>query len=257
MLFERATLVETTIAFASFSLVASFLYIVNDIGDLHADRLHPRKSKRPIAAGEISATSASVLAGSALLIGASLATLLPFEFAVVLGAYAANTLVYTAIGKHIPTLDMLQVALGFVLRALAGAMAADIEVSQWFLGVAMFGSLLMVAGKRSSEVRSVGDSAGTRSVLRSYTAEFLGQVTTLAAAGTVLTYALWALSDPENFDSPWAIISFGPIVYAVLRYLQLSDAGSVEEPESLVLGEPALLIAATVWVAIAGVGVYS
>jgi decaprenyl-phosphate phosphoribosyltransferase len=257
VLFERAVFVDTVTAFFSFSLIASFLYIVNDVRDLEADRRHPRKSKRPLAAGEISVNAGVVVATAALVAGIALATLLPIEFAAVLLAYGANTLAYTAAGKHIATVDMLQVALGFVLRAVAGGMAADVDVSQWFLGVAMFGSLLMVAGKRSSEVRSLGNSSGTRSVLRSYTPEFLGQVTTLAAGATVLTYALWALGDPGSFGSPWALLSLGPVVYAVLRYLQLSDAGSVEEPELLVLHEPGLMIAASTWVALAGLGIYA
>lgn len=257
VLFETESLVDAVLAFVAFSLAASALYVVNDIADLETDRRHPRKSRRPIASGALSVSAAAVL-GSLAAVGALLlALLLPREFLWVLLAYGANTLIYSWWGKHIPTVDVMQVALGFVLRAVAGAAATGVPLSQWFMAAAMFGSLLMVAGKRSSELAHVGEDRQTRQVLNSYSAQYLHQIMVISAAALLLTYALWALSDTEApIEEPWALVSFAPFVYAVFRYMFLSDTGDAEQPEKLVFVDRGLQIGALVWIVSIGIGIY-
>lgn len=258
VLLEAESLVASVWAFIAFCLAASALYIVNDLSDVEGDRQHPRKRDRPIAAGDVGELEASMVA--VVLVSASAAIawfLLPHEFAVVLAAYFANTLIYTWWGKRVPTVDIMQVALGFVLRAVAGAAATGVPLSQWFMGVAMFGSLLMVAGKRSSELGHARDGA-TRSVLSEYSAEYLRQIMVISAGALLLTYALWALGDTEApIMAPWALISFAPFVYSVFRYMYLSDMGDAEEPENLVFVDRGLQLGGLAWMFTIGIGIYA
>ena len=259
VLFEGDSLRAALLAFVVFSLTASALYIVNDIIDVESDRQHPRKMNRAIASGRVSVPVALAMV-VALLMGAAVVSglFLPAEFWVVLMAYVANTILYTWWGKHVPIVDVMQVALGFVLRAVAGAVATDVPLSQWFMAAAMFGSLLMVAGKRSSELAHVADEGNTRSVLRSYTTDYLGQIMVISAAALLLTYAMWALSDTEApIMEPWALISFAPFVYSVFRYMYLSDTGDAEQPERLVFVDRGLQLGALIWVATIGIGIYA
>jgi decaprenyl-phosphate phosphoribosyltransferase len=259
VLFETESLQATLLAFVAFSFTASALYIVNDIIDMEGDRRHPRKMSRPIASGRVSVPVAVVVAVALLLGSAVVAGLfLPAGFWVVLMAYVANTILYTWWGKHVPIVDVMQVALGFVLRAVAGAEATVVPLSQWFMAAAMFGSLLMVAGKRSSELAHVSDEGTTRSVLRSYTTDYLRQIMVISAAALLLTYAMWALSDTEApIMDPWALISFAPFVYSVFRYMYLSDTGDAEQPERLVFVDRGLQLGALTWVATIGIGIYA
>jgi decaprenyl-phosphate phosphoribosyltransferase len=182
---------------------------------------------------------------------------LPVEFLWVLGGLASNVVIYSFWGKHIAIVDVLQVSLGFVLRAVGGAAATGVPLSQWFLAAAMFGSLLMVAGKRASEFAHAGNDGSTRAVLRYYGEVYLRQVMVISAAALLLTYAQWALSDTDApIRPPWALVSFAPFLYAVLRYVQLSDAGEAEEPERLVLTDRGLQVGGLLWVVAIGIGVY-
>lgn len=259
VLLESESLFATLMAFVSFSLAASALYVANDIRDLDSDREHDWKRKRPIASGAMSVPFALVLA--LLSAGGSLTIALAFlppAFVWVLAAYVSNTLVYTWWGKHVPIVDVMQVALGFVLRAVAGAAATGVGLSQWFMAAAMFGSLLMVSGKRSSELAHVGEENSTRPVLRSYSGEFLHQIMVISASALLLTYALWALGDTEApIMEPWALVSFAPLVYSVFRYLHLSDRGDAEQPERLVFVDRGLQLGALSWIVTIGIGIYA
>lgn len=259
VLFERDFLEATLLAFVAFSLAASALYVANDIRDVESDRLHPRKRERPIASGRLPIPVAAAIAAVCALAAAVIAVaFLPMAFLWVLVAYAGNTLLYTIFGKHIPIVDIMQVALGFVLRAVAGAAATGVPLSQWFMAAAMFGSLLMVAGKRSSELDHVGDDGSTRPVLETYSSEYLHQIMVISAAALLLTYALWALSDTEApISDQWALISFAPFVYSVFRYLHLSDAGDAEQPERLLIVDRGLQLGALIWVVTIGIGIYA
>ena len=254
---DWAYLWPALLAFLAFGLVASGLYVINDLADREADRLHPEKSRRPIASGKLRITTARILAAGTLTLGFLLSALISWTFLVVTVIYAFNVAAYSLYGKKVPTLEMLQVGLGFVLRPVGGAVATGIVMSPWFLGVAMFGSLLLVAGKRSSEKARMGDGlAVTRPVLDVYTAGYLRQVSAIAAGGVLLTYALWALAEEGTMASPWAALSFGPVLFAVLRYVQLTDSGATETPEVTMLRDPGVLAAGALWLVFAVAGLY-
>jgi len=258
VLFQPEVLRALSIAFIAFSLLASSLYLVNDVLDMDVDRLHPTKRSRPVASGALGVPMALAMAVVLGVVAFILAALtLPVGFVLVLLAYAANTTLYSTWGKNEANVDMLQVAIGFVLRAVAGAVAVDLPMSQWFLGVAMFGSLFMVAGKRTSEKTSNGGSASQRTVLATYTVEYLEQVMTIAACALLITYALWAFGDSSSpIGAPWDIISLAPFTYSVLHYLQVAEAGQAEEPERLALTDRRLQFGAALWILVIVAGVY-
>jgi len=153
---EPGVLGPTLLAFVAFCAASSAMYLVNDCADVAADRLHPRKKDRPIAAGELSVRSALVIAAGLLLVSVGIAALTRWQFVVLLVAYVGLVLAYSVRLKHEPVIDLALVAAGFLMRAVAGGLAAGIPISDWFLMVAGFGSLFMVAGKRYSELHTLG-----------------------------------------------------------------------------------------------------
>lgn len=245
------------LAFLAFTLAAAAVYLLNDVIDVEADRRHPRKRYRPIAAGEVGAPTA--LATSAVLAVAAVA--LAFATNSRLGSTIVVYLVlqvgYAKWLKDQPVIDLAVVASGFLLRAIAGGVSADVPLSQWFLLVASFGSLFMVAGKRYSELRTVGGVAGTRSTLQEYSESYLRFVWSLAAAVAVTAYSLWAFEIRSDSTVDWQAISIAPFVLGLMRYAVDVDRGVAGEPEEAVLRDPVLLGIAATWIIIFAIGVYT
>ncbi len=242
-LFQLHVLTAVGIAFAAFSLAASGVYLVNDVQDVEADRAHPTKRNRPIAAGVVPPRLA--LAVAMLLFVASLGVsfLASADLAIVTAVYIAVQVSYCLWLKHQPVVDIAIVASGFLLRAIAGGAAAGIELSQWFLLVAAFGSLFMVAGKRYAEIRlAERTGAKIRKSLERYTASYLRFVWTLSATVLIMTYGLWAFQLSQINHSRWPIISLVPFVVAVLRYAVDVDGGNGGEPEEIALGDRVLQV---------------
>ena len=252
---EPGVLGPTVLAFLSFCAASSATYLVNDCADLEADRQHPRKRSRPIAAGELSVRAALVLAAALLLVGLGVAALTRWEFVVLLASYVALTLAYSLWLKHEPVLDLATVAAGFLMRAVAGGLAAAIPISDWFLMVAGFGSLFIVAGKRYSELHTLGSEAGTRRSLVRYTDSYLRFVWSIAAAVTVAAYCLWAFENAATTGIPWHTLSILPFVVGLLRYAVDVDAGQAAEPEDIVWGDRLLQGIGLVWVVVLSLGV--
>jgi len=258
VLFQAGVLVNIAVAFLAFSLAASGIYLINDVRDIEADRTHPTKRNRPIAAGVVSPPLAVSLAAVLLLAALGISLLATVELLVVVAVYEAVQLAYCFGLKHQPVLDLCIVASGFLLRAIAGGAAAQIPLSQWFLMCAGFGSLFMVAGKRYAEIR-LSEKTGviTRRILNSYTPSYLRFVWTLAAAGVVTAYSLWSFEIREVNDSPWSVISIVPFVIAVLRYAVDVDGGDAGEPEDIALRDHVLQVLALAWLATLAVSVYA
>jgi len=194
---QPKALAQMLVAFLAFSLAASGIYLVNDALDVKADRAHPTKRLRPVASGELSVraawTAAGVLLPAALLISA----LLTWQLLAVVAIYEAVQLWYCLGMKNEPVIELTSVASGFLLRAIAGGVATGVELSQWFLIAAGFGSLFMAAGKRYAEIRQANDTetgVAIRPVLKRYTASYLRFVWTMSAGVLVTTYALWAFT---------------------------------------------------------------
>ncbi|MEF2977471.1 decaprenyl-phosphate phosphoribosyltransferase [Subtercola sp. YIM 133946] len=243
---------EVIFGIVAFSLTSSGGYIVNDLLDIKSDRLHPKKRFRPIPSGEFPISIAWPTAIVLLVVPPGVSVLLGFyTFAAVLGAYVVIQISYCIWLKHQPVIDIVIVASGFVLRALAGAAIVGVPVTQWFLLVVSSGSLFMVAGKRYSEkVESVGkEESHTRKTLNQYSLGYLRFVWTVAATLTMLSYALWAF-DINGGTSVGSIASVFPFGTALLLYAFDIERGEAGAPEDVVLKDVRLLVCGAIWAAL-------
>ena len=260
VLHEPGVLAETALAFVAFSLAASGTYALNDAADVEADRAHPTKRYRPVADGSVSVPTARVL-GVALLLGALAVAGVAggLALALVVLGYVALTTSYTIWLKHVAVVDLAVVAAGFVIRAIAGAVATDVAVSDWFLIVASFGSLFMVAGKRSAELAEAGDVGSHRRVLRMYSAAYLTYIRSVASGVTLLAYTLLAFerADQSAAAIPWFELSIVPFGLAILRYALRLDQGAGGAPEEVVLRDRTLQVLGLCWAVLAALGVYT
>lgn len=254
---EPSTLWPSLLTVVLFCMASSGVYLVNDVSDLAEDQAHPVKRHRPIAAGHLSRGAAATAAVVLLVSAVALGTVLSWQLGVVLASYSAINLAYSWALKHEPVIDIATIALGFVLRAVAGGVACGIPLSQWFLLVATFGALYMAAGKRYAEVRLVGEGrAETRRSLNGYSLSYLRFVWTTAAALLIMSYSLWAFEISPAQRFPWTEISLAPFVVAVLRYGVDVDAGTAGEPEEIVLKDRVLQLVAASWIVIVVAGLY-
>lgn len=249
---------KTSLAFAAFCLVASGTYFLNDARDAEADRSHPRKQHRPVAAGVLSVRLAIVVGVLMMATGAVLGAVVNVKFLEMLGVYVALTTSYTLVLKRIAVVDLAAVASGFIIRAVAGGVAATVPISKWFLLVASFGSLFIVAGKRHGEHIDLGeDRTTTRATLGDYPESFLRFVWMMAAGVTVTAYCLWAFEQASLHGGfPWYELDIIPFVLGVLRYALLLDQGGGGTPEDIVLGDRTLQVIGVLWVAVFGLAVY-
>lgn len=250
-------LLHAVIAFVAFCASASAVYFVNDSLDVEADRAHPRKRHRPIASGSVSVPVAVGVAVVLFLVGLGVAALAGWQFLIVMACYDLIQLAYCFWLKHQPILDIAVVSSGFLLRTIAGGAATDIQLSRWFLLVAVFGSLLMVAGKRFGEIIGNPELKGeVRGSLKGYTQSYLGFVWHSAATILILGYSLWAFESFSGMRGLWISLSVAPFILAVLRYSQHIDRGDAEAPEDIALGDRLLQAFALVWLVILALGIY-
>jgi decaprenyl-phosphate phosphoribosyltransferase len=255
---HRTEAARTALAFVAFCLVASATYLLNDVRDVEADRQHPQKRGRPIAAGTLGAGTALVASLVLLAGGSALALAVGWRFALVIGVYLALTASYTLWLKHVAVVDIAIVASGFVVRAIAGGEAARVPISQWFLIVASFGSLFIVAGKRHGEHLDLGpERADVRPTLGDYSLSYLRYVWMISSGVAITAYCLWAF-EQEHLRSgvAWYELSIIPFVLGILRYALLLEAGHGGAPEDVVLGDRGLQVIGAAWIATFACGVY-
>lgn len=260
VLFTPSVLVHTGVAVVAFTLAAVGTYLVNDSLDAAADREHPLKCHRPIASGRVPVGTARVAGGVAMAVavlgGAALAG---WRLGAVLAGYLALQVAYSTWLKRVAVVELVVVAAGFLLRPLAGAVAAGVGLSQWFLIVASFGSLFIVAGKRYAEVRSLGDGAGShRLVLREYSAAYLRQIQQACLAVTLLAYCLWAFERAATGLAghlPWFELSILPVTVGLLRYALDVERGGGGAPEELITSDATLVISGIAWLVLFTLGV--
>ncbi len=249
--------------FAIFCAAASGVYLLNDSMDAVADRGHPDKRHRPVAAGTLPVPTA-VAIGALLLAGALAGSwlLAGWQLMLVIGLYAGINVAYTLGLKREAVIELAAVASGFVLRAIAGGVATHVPLSNWFLVVTSFGALFVVTGKRAAEHRLLGDDRmAHRPVLGRYTAEFLHSTLILTASATVTAYCLWAfdrtgLADHAGHHLIWIQLSVVPVVIGVLHVLRLLDAGEGGAPEDLVLRDHTVQVLGLAWVLLFALGLY-
>lgn len=244
----RTVLWRVSVAFVVFCMAASSIYLINDARDVEADRAHPTKQFRPIAAGVLPVGMAYGIA-TALAIGCLVVSwwLTP-QLAVVMAVYLVIQLAYCFGLKHQAVLDISILSSGFLIRAIAGGVAGGIPLSQWFLLVMAFGSLFMAAGKRYAELQlAERTGAKIRKSLENYTSTYLTFVWTLSATAVVLCYGLWAFERDGNHPS-WFVISMIPFTVAILRYAVDVDGGMAGEPEEIALRDRVLQLLALAWI---------
>jgi decaprenyl-phosphate phosphoribosyltransferase len=252
----REVLVKVAVAFVVFSLGASAVYLVNDARDVEADRQHPTKRFRPIAAGVVpewlAYTLAVALGGASLVIS----WLVTPNLAMVMAIYISIQLAYCFGLKHEAVIDICIVSSGFLIRAIAGGVAADVPLSQWFLLVMAFGSLFMAAGKRYAEVQlAERTGAKIRKSLESYTSSYLRFVWTMSATAMVLCYGLWAFERDDTGGTSWFVVSMIPLTIAILRYAVDVDGGMAGEPEDIALRDRVLQLLFVAWLGTLGAAI--
>jgi 4-hydroxybenzoate polyprenyltransferase len=241
------------LAFAIFCGLSGAIYLVNDVVDMEKDRLHPIKRGRPIAAGVLPRWLGVVLA--AVLLGASLgaAFILSPRFGLVALAYAVLLVAYSLWLKAVVIVDVLTVATGFVLRAIAGAAAVDVDISGWLIICTILVALFLALGKRRHEYLSLrGAAAAHRPILAEYSEGFLDQMIAVVTASTVTAYALYTMS-PETvakFHTRFLPLTLPFVLYGIFRYLYLlyhRELGG--NPSDLMLSDRALLVNTLLWMA--------
>lgn len=256
---NASSLANAFVAFVAISLAASGTYLWNDVLDVEADRNHPTKCRRPIASGELSLRAGQVLGTLFLISGIGVAFIPDLRCGLAVVLYVTLTSSYSTFFKHQPVLDLMAVASGFVLRAIAGAEATRVDMSNWFLLCVSFGALFIVSGKRFAEIREVGTgNHSTRSTLSAYTPDYLRTVVSVSLGSTVVTYCLWAFSTKELSGSTWPFyeLTIVPMLAALLRYLLALDQGRGAAPEEIFLADRTIQILGMVWATIFCLGVY-
>jgi decaprenyl-phosphate phosphoribosyltransferase len=245
---------DVAVAIIAFCLLSSATYLLNDVRDLDQDRLHPRKRDRPVAAGQLSPRAALGLAAALGICGLALAAAVRLELAAVGCAYLALTATYSLWWRRIILLDIGAVAGCFVVRAVAGGVAADVPLSRWFLVVTSCCAVFVVAGKRHAELVDGARPALTRVALRRYSSSVLRAVLAAAAGGALVAYAVWAFRRPEH--GPWYELSIVPFVIWLGRYGALLRRGEGEAPEELILHDWTLLLLSLAWTVLFLCGIY-
>jgi decaprenyl-phosphate phosphoribosyltransferase len=246
---------KVVVAFLVFCLAASSVYLINDIRDVEADREHPTKRMRPIAAGTVPEWLAYVVAAVLGVASLAVSWLLTPNLALVMAVYIGIQLGYCFGLKHQAVIDICIVSSAYLLRAIAGGVAAGIPLSQWFLLMMAFGSLFMVAGKRYAELQlAERTGAKIRKSLESYTSTYLRFVWTLSATAVVVCYGLWAF-ERDGYSGSWFKVSMVPFTIAILRYAVDVDGGLAGEPEDIALRDRALQLLALAWIGIVGAAV--
>ncbi|MEV5907908.1 decaprenyl-phosphate phosphoribosyltransferase [Streptomyces chartreusis] len=259
-LFSTHAAIQLALVFTLFTACAAAVYLINDARDADADRAHPTKRHRPVAAGQVPVPVAYAAGGVlGVLAPAAAAWLTSPLVAVLLTAYLGMQLAYCVSLKHVLVIDLAVVTTGFLMRAAVGGLALGIPLSRWFLITTGFGALFMVSAKRYSEaVQMEGRAGATRALLTEYTAGYLRFVWQLAAGVAVLGYCLWAVEEggvPHAGLLPWRQLSMVAFILAILRYAVFADRGIAGEPEEVVLRDRALAVIGMVWLVMYGLAV--
>ena len=259
-IFEPDDLLRSGLAFACFCLISSAAYLFNDIRDRESDRRHPQKCHRPIASGALRVSVAAIAALALALVALSGGFYAHPHFGIVLLIYAVVNVAYTLYLKHVVILDVMTIAMGFLLRAIGGAVAIQVSISSWFILCTVLLALFLCFAKRRQErVLLKAEAHNHRRILEDYSLQFLDQVIAIVTAGALVSYALYTMS-PEvmkKLGNDRLNLTIPFVIYGMLRYLYLlytqSEGGN---PASTVLGDAPLLIVCTLWLLTLGALIY-
>ena len=264
VLFHAHAFGRAAAAFGIFCVASSGSYFLNDAIDAEADRLHPAKRNRPVASGVLPAPAAIAVGAFLLALALGLSAAVGLKLLVAMATYVAIPAVgYSLWFKHEPVFDMAAVASGFIVRAIAGGVATGVPLSNWFLIVASFGSLFVVAGKRYAEYQGLGDdAAGHRATLGRYPLGYLRYVRSVSSAVAIAGYCVWAFEKASPGGHPgggaiWFELSIAPFVLAILRYSLILEEGGGDAPEDVFVHDRPIELLAAAWALVFALGVYA
>jgi 4-hydroxybenzoate polyprenyltransferase len=245
-LLETDLLIKAFFGFVLFCLVSSSGYIFNDIGDIEKDRLHPEKCKRPLASGRLSIRVALCVVLLLLAGGLFFSFWVHQGFGWIVLGYISLSLVYTRVLKKIPILDVIVIASGFVLRAIAGAVIIDVSISSWLLLCTIFLALFLALSKRRNELTMLGDDATHhRKILVAYSPVLIDQMVSVVTASTVIAYALYTTSTETvaKFGTRNLVFTLPFVLYGIFRYLYLVHQENMGgSPEQILLKDKSMII---------------
>lgn len=228
-----------------FCIASSGIYLLNDIRDIESDRLHPTKQRRPLASGKVSVPFASVLAAILLMTSLGSAILVNVAFMTTIGGYILMQIIYTLFLKRLALVDVFVIAVGFVLRAIGGAVAIRVHISPWLLVCAFLLALFLALCKRRHEKILLDNSAQNhRECLANYDSQLLDQLIAIASAATIVSYSIYTLT-PETvnkFGTPLLSLTIPFVIFGIFRYLDLVyRRGSGGRPEKILLTDFVLI----------------
>ncbi len=260
-LFNYPLLFENILAFLAFCGVSSSVYVLNDIIDVDSDRAHKKKRYRPIAAGDIAVPQAKVLFGILVLITIIICLRLNTLFAFTILLYFINNLLYSFKIKNVVLLDVFSISTGFILRVIGGAVAIDVSISSWMIITTIFISLFLGISKRRAELSGPNQEnlEKQRKVLSDYDVVFVDQLNTIAASGTILSYALYTVSEKAilSFHSDKLIYTTPFVIYGIFRYLYLLHQKNLgESPTQIVTKDLPIIINSILWLVVCAVIIY-
>jgi 4-hydroxybenzoate polyprenyltransferase len=245
-------LLKVLVGFAAFCMISSALYILNDWVDIEKDRNHPKKKARPLASGAIKISVAAGLMVALFGAGLGVAFVLGKYFGLVALLYVALTIGYSFYLKHLPIIDVMTIAAGFLLRTVAGAVAIDVRISPWLIVCVGLLSLFLAFTKRRQELLTT-DGTATRKVLGEYSLGFLDQVLTIVTAATLTSYFLYTFT----VRTQWMMLTIPFVLFGIFRYLLLSQTqGEGEEPEQVIYSDLPFLINLVIWTVLSGAIIY-
>lgn len=241
---------KSVLAFLLFCALSSAVYLFNDITDIEKDRLHPTKKLRPIPSGRLSLSTAWLMTIILIVISLTFSLVLEPLLGIVSAGYTVLMLLYSRWTKNVILLDVFSISGGFVLRAVAGAVALTIPISPWLYSCTGLGALLIALGKRRSELSTAGELASNqRGSLQSYSLHLIDKFTLVVAPLTLLTYILYALTASNLPDNRAMALTIPFVVFGLLRYLFMvykKDLG--EAPEDIFLTDIPLILSNIAWI---------
>ena len=248
-LLDREVFMKTIISAVAFTAISAATYLFNDISDVEEDRLHSTKKLRPIAAGTLTIGSARLVSGVLVLLSIGLvAGVGAWNLGLVLIGYSLLQVLYQGFLKKTALFDLVAVAAGFLLRAVAGGVASAILISPWFLTVTFCAALFMISGKRYSELINQGSTKGTRSALLKYSEQYLHLIWTSSMVMTIVFYLLWSVEIGSKGNG-WLVLSTSiPFALAILLYAQHVDGGKAESPENVVFDDRRIQLMGGIWI---------
>lgn len=241
---------ESALTFALFSLLSSSIYLLNDVLDVEKDRQHPTKRRRPIASGALPARVAVVVA--VLLVPLCLigAYRLSPAFAMVAAGYLVMQIAYIFVLKHVVLLDVFIIAIGFVMRAVSGAVVIGVEISPWLYTVTLLGALFLGLCKRRNELVLLSGGAGQhRKILEMYTSSLLDSLISIVASSTVMAYSLYTFTSPRLPHNSLMMLTIPFVIFGLFRYLYLAHSHNAGgSPEEVFLRDRPLIATLGLWI---------